>query len=87
MIKKFNVVAPKKYTKGQEEKTVWLQVGQITQFDNGNQILELNMLPGQTYQIFPFEKKDSNQHPREKVQAHPEEEVPVINIDDDEMPF
>jgi len=58
-MKKFNVVRPKKYTLNNEEKTQWLQVGVITQFDNGNQILELNDR-SETYQIFEMKKPNGN---------------------------
>jgi hypothetical protein len=56
-MEKFNVVRPKKYKAGQEEKTAWLPVGTITKFDNGNQILEMNDRE-ESYNIFPFKKKD-----------------------------
>jgi hypothetical protein len=59
MTNKFNVVRAKKYKAGQEEKTAWLPVGTITEFENGNRILELNDR-NETYQIFPFKKKDDN---------------------------
>ncbi len=58
-MKKFNVVRAKKYTSGGEEKTAWLQVGMITQFDNGGQILELNDR-AETYQIFEMKKPNGN---------------------------
>jgi len=58
-MKKFNIVRPKKYTKNNEEKTAWLPIGIITEFDNGNQILELNN-SSETFQIFPLEKKATN---------------------------
>ncbi len=56
MTKKFNVVRAKKYNTSQGEKTIWLNVGMITEFENGNRILELNDR-NETYQIFPMEKK------------------------------
>ena len=61
-MKKFNVVRAKKYNKGEEEKTAWLPVGTITEFDNGNQILELNDRT-EVYQIFPFKEEKSSKAP------------------------
>lgn len=59
MIEKFNVVRAKKYTSNNEEKTLWLNIGMITKFNNGNQILELNDR-SEVYQIFPFNKERVN---------------------------
>ena len=59
MIKKFNVVRAKKYTSNNEEKTLWLNIGMITKFNNGNQILELNDR-SEVYQIFSFNKERVN---------------------------
>ena len=56
-MKKFNVVRKKTFTKNNIEKVVWLQVGMITEFDNGNRILELNDR-NETYNIFPLERKE-----------------------------
>lgn len=76
-MEKFNVVRAKKYQlkNSQEEKTAWLQVGTITKFDNGNQILELNDRQ-EVYQIFPFKEKEEKQ-----VDDEPEEiEIPIGKI-------
>ena len=55
-MKRFNVSRKKAYkTKGGEEKVAWLPVGQITEFDNGNQILELNNSSEQ-FNIFPADE-------------------------------
>ena len=63
-MKKFNVMRAKDIGK---EKPMWLQVGVITEFDNGNQILELNDRE-ETYQIFPMEKKQQQKTPQEAPQ-------------------
>lgn len=78
-MEKFNVVRAKKYqVKGsQEEKTVWLPVGTITKFDNGNQLLELNDRQ-ETYQIFPFKDKE------EKVE---QKDVPQDDVVVSKIPF
>ncbi len=49
----------KKVIEGRE-KPMWLRVGTITEFENGNQVLELNILPGEQYYIFPQENKENN---------------------------
>jgi len=56
-MKKFNVVRKKTFTKNNQEQVIWLQVGMITEFDNGNRILELNDR-NETYNIFPLERKE-----------------------------
>lgn len=60
MIKKFDVVTAKKYTKDGEEKTQWNNVGSLVKFDaNGDKpegyALELNMFPETKFMV--FEKK------------------------------
>lgn len=60
MIKKFDVVTAKKYTKDGEEKTQWNNVGSLVKFDaNGDKpegfALELSMFPETKFMV--FEKK------------------------------
>lgn len=57
MIKKYNVVAAKNYEKNGDKKTIWLNIGTITEFDQEKKILELNMIPNETFRIFPREDK------------------------------
>lgn len=57
-MQKFKVVRPKQIEG--REKPLWLEIGYITEFDNGNRILELND-SDLVYQIFPMEKKETNQ--------------------------
>lgn len=83
-MKKFNVVRPKKYTKGSEEKTAWLPVGTITEFDNGNQILELNNSSEQ-FNIFPFEEKNKDSFVKKDGKVGVEDRGKEINTD--EIPF
>ena len=56
--KRFNVTTKKTYTKDEQEKVVWLNVGTITQFDDGMS-LELNMFP--VTKFFVFEQKPKEQ--------------------------
>ena len=73
MVKKYNVVSAREYTKNNETKTQWLNVGMMTEFENGNKILELNILPNQSFQIFPLEKKEGVKAPekKEEKEAYP----------------
>jgi len=59
-MKKYNVTRAKKFIgKDGNEKNFWLPVGTITQFDNGNMILELNFLEGK-FNIFEQKPKTDN---------------------------
>jgi site-specific DNA-methyltransferase (adenine-specific) len=60
MPKHFSVMS-KKVIEGRE-KPVWLRVGTITEFENGNQVLELNLLPNQQFYIFPQDEKEEKQN-------------------------
>lgn len=57
-MRKFNINSKKVYTKNGEEKTVWLPVGTLTEFDDGFGI-ELNFLPDT--KLFVFEQKPKDQ--------------------------
>lgn len=55
-MKKLIIKAPKTYEKNGEQKTYWLNVGTITDMEDGkNVFVELNMCPNQQYRAFPFE--------------------------------
>lgn len=60
MIKKFNISRPKKYFKDNVEKTMWQNVGVMTEFikDNGeiSRKIEIPAI-GLDAQVFPFEDK------------------------------
>lgn len=71
-MQKFNVMRAKDIGK---EKPMWLQVGVITQFDNGNQILELNDR-SETYQVFPMEKKEPQQNQAPQQDDRDYDEIP-----------
>ena len=75
-MKKENVMRPKKYKKGQEEKTAWLSVGTITEFDSGGKILELNDRDT-VYQIFPFDREKTS----EKLEQTEQTEQPIKSED------
>jgi hypothetical protein len=79
-MKKYNVTSVKKYMKGAEEKKIWLTVGTITEFDNGNSILELNMFPNQQFSI--FENK-----PKGHLDDYADEIPRESEINHDELPF
>jgi len=68
---RFNVVRAKNIGQNPENKTMWLQVGMITEFENGNKILEMND-KDQTYQIFPVRQQNQQQQ-NQQQQQQPEE--------------
>ena len=78
---KFDVVRPKKYEVNGEEKTAWLNVGQITKFDNEGMILELNQADT-VYQIFPKKTKEEREA-QFKTQPAPQQQrqEPEIDVD------
>lgn len=62
-VKKFNISKPKKYTSKGEEKTVWNNIGTITEIykDDGT-VSRLIEIPAISLEanIFPFEEKKKN---------------------------
>lgn len=55
-MKKLIIKAPKTYEKNGEQKTYWLNVGTITDMEDGkNVFVELNICPNERYRAFPFE--------------------------------
>lgn len=76
-MKRYNVVRPKKYTSHGEEKTVWLQVGTITQFDNGGLALELNHT---SERLMVFEQKPREQGYQNRPQPQVDDEIKVEDI-------
>lgn len=86
-MKKFNVVVPKKiqYKTG-EEKTLWNNVGVITQFDNGGLVLELNMFPNTDFKVFPQENRQNNSNNYQSKQSNPsKDELDSIDFDDPDL--
>jgi len=71
---RFNVVRAKNIGQNPDgsNKTMWLQVGMITEFENGNKILEMND-KDQTYQIFPVRQQNQQQQSQQPPQQQPEE--------------
>lgn len=66
-MEKYNITAPKKYTKNGEEKTMWNRVGTLVKFEATTDkpesyILELNMFPDTKFGVFkdePRQDRDS----------------------------
>lgn len=58
-MKTFNICTPEEYTKGQEKKTKWHQVGHLRILDDEKMFLQLNLIPNQTFVCFEekFEEK------------------------------
>ncbi len=97
MIKKYNISKPKVYTKDGQEKTLWQNIGTMTEFikDNG-QISRKIEIPaiGLDAQLFPFDdKKETPKDTRQvsngymKKEMTPEEEynamTPNKEVDED----
>lgn len=83
-MKKYDIVAAKKYLSNGTEKTTWLRVGTLIQFEQTDTqkpgiAIELNMLPGTTFRAF-------EQKPREVA---PPQTTKVANddINPDDIPF
>ena len=80
VIKKFNVSKPEQYQKGQEIRTMWHNIGTMTEFhkDDGSigRIIEIPAI-GLKANIFPFQ--DKKDVPKSK-------ELPEINIDEEVNP-
>lgn len=74
-MKRYNIVRPKKYTaRDGIEKTIWLQVGTITQFDDGGLGLELNHT---SEKLMVFEQK-----PKENNHENQSSKEPEIRAED-----
>ena len=68
-MERFNIVKPKKYKKGEEEKTNWANCGTLIKLDDGKMFMELNWLEG-TFQVFKQEPKQA------KPQRDPVDSIP-----------
>ena len=96
MIKKFNISKPKKYFKNNEEKTMWQNVGIITEFwkddESVSRIIEIPAI-GLEAQIFPFpEDKKEAGRPTTSKKMTPDEEYNAITpeeeaVNDSEIPY
>ena len=92
MIKKFNVSRPKKYFKDNVEKTMWQNIGVITEFHKQDgsvsRIIEIPAI-GLEANIFPFEDREEKTAPRPapRKEMTPEEEynamTPAKEVDED----
>lgn len=76
MIKKYNISVPKKYFKNNEEKTLWQNVGVMTEFiKESGEISRKIEIPaiGLDAQVFPFEEK--TEKPANRVPVKPTREM------------
>lgn len=89
MIKKYNITVPKKYTKDGTERTLWQNVGVLTEFiKETGEISRKIEIPaiGLDAQAFPFSDKDTQTKPATpKKEMTAEEEYNSINPD--EIPY
>jgi hypothetical protein len=87
MIKNYNVVTKRTYEGADGvTKTIWMNVGRLTQFPANEQKpegfrLELNMFPTTDFMIFPAEKKEQ---PKADV---PTIEYPADEVNPNNIPF
>ena len=78
--------------RGAEEKHTWVNVGQMTQFDNGNMIVEIPAI-GLTASVFPDDRKPLEKPEFIKAQeSQPAPSEPSVNVEDedinpDDIPF
>ena len=83
--KRFDVVAGRPYTtRDGEEKKQWINVGRMTEWDDGSFSLELHAIPTGNWfdgrlSIFEPKPKDGEQAQR---QARPSRQAPAPNSDD-----
>ena len=86
---KFDVVAGRRYDKGGEQKTQWINVGDATQWDDGNISIRLNSVPvGQwwdgTLKLFAQRAKGESRGQAPRGNSAPRNDT---GFDDDEIAF
>ena len=93
---KFNISKPGKYiAKDGQEKTFWANVGTMTEFDNGNRIIEIPAI-GLKASVFEAKERDSQpgrSAPRQSTSAPRQSsaettiEYPAEDINPEDIPF
>ena len=72
---KFNISKPKKYFKDNQEKTMWQNVGVLTEFHKQDgsvsRLLEIPAI-GLEAQVFPFKEDEKREKPAPKQSAEEE---------------
>ena len=53
-----DICSKKTYTKGGEEKTVWLKCGTLKVLEDGKKFIELSMFPQTSFYVFKQKPKD-----------------------------
>lgn len=97
MINRFNIVKPKKFTaKDGTEKTVWQQIGTMTEFHKSdgsiNRLIEIPAI-GLEANAFPFmdgskqNKKAGEKDITKRVVEQEEVEYPEDDLNPDSIPF
>ena len=87
-MKKFNLSKKVVYTKNGAEATYWANVGTMTEFDNGNRIIEIPAI-GLTASVFPQDDRKPLEKPEFIKAQEAEKTVDVSDeqIDEDTIPF
>lgn len=79
MIKKYNLSKPKQYVKDGVEKTIWQNIGVMTEFikDDGSVSRKIEIPAiGLDCQVFPFEDKEVKEAPKTQNRPTPKAMTP-----------
>ena len=91
-MKRYNITAPKKYIKNEEEKTAWNRVGTLVEFEATSEkpkgfILELNMFPETKFAVFEDKPREDNSEKQANNEFNQIGESDTETIDPDSIPF
>lgn len=90
MVKKYNISKPEKYIKNGVEKTMWHNVGTMTEFikdDNSvSRIIEIPAI-GLKASVFPIEPKVTTTQPTNTQEEQPVEFHKDSDVNPEDIPF
>jgi hypothetical protein len=91
-VRRFDVCAGRPYTSNGEEKKHWINVGRMTEWDDGNFSIELHATPAGCWfdgRLAVFEPKaKEGERPRQERSARPSRtSAPAGDAPDDDIPF
>jgi hypothetical protein len=66
-MKKYNIVKPEKYTQNGEEKTIWHNIGEVVDFENGKGLLVKIPAIGLSASAFLQTKKEVKKEEEVKI--------------------
>lgn len=91
--KRFDVVAGRPYqTRDGEEKKQWINVGRMTEWDDGTFSLELHAIPTGNWfdgrlSVFEPRPRDGEQQSRQARPQRQQQSAPADDFTDSEIPF